>query len=404
MQFLFIAITRLHPLQRLALAAWVVMIAGVAGRVAFGPLHAQSVVPIYLNAAERWTRGENVYAVQPPLDIYRYPPAITPAFVPLTWLPERVAEMAWRGFGVMVFLLGLQTWTRHGLPRPLTPAATGAVFALAALPVLPSLNNGQVNVLLAGLLLLGATAAARSRGVRCGVWLAVAAAVKLYPIAAALLVALAHPRRILPSLFLGCAILAAVPVLFRNAETVANEYRTFVHLMRFDDRTQGDPKRWPRDFLLVLRVWAVAPAPDVYRAVQLAVAAVMAGFVVLVARRTRNPRVVAPLALHLGCIWMTVFGPATETHTYTLLGPTAAAAIVFARPTRWRLGLALAGYGLLVSTTMRDMFPNGIAYQLLAPQPIGGLLILAVIVREALGVMRHEPDSLPVRKPVPVAA
>jgi hypothetical protein len=394
---------RLHPLQQLALVVWVAIIAGVAGRVAFGPLRSQTVVPIYLNAAERWTRGEDVYAVQPPLDIYRYPPPVTPLFVPLTWVPERVAGLAWRAIGVAVLLTGLGVWVRHGLSRPLTGGQRGAVFALAALPTLPSLNNGQVNVLLAGLLLLGATAAARSRGVRAGLWLAVAAVVKVYPVAAALLIALGRPRRIVAAVLIGCAVLAAVPFLFHNPEPVADEYRTFVRLMRSDDRTQGDPKRWPRDALLLLRVWAAAPPVEAYRALQLAVAAGMAGLVLSVTRRTRDPRVLAPLGMHLGCVWMTVFGPATETHTYTLLGPTAAATVVLAWPGRWRFGLALAGYGLLVSPTIRDMFPNGVAWQLLAPQPLGALLILAVVVREAVR-QPGTPVQVPVREPPRVAA
>src|SRR5262249_56381323 len=102
-------------------------------------------------------------------------------FVPFTLLPETGAEIAWRAVGAAVFLLGLGRWVRHGLPRPLTPAETGAVFLLAAPLALASLNNGQTNLILIGLLLLGATAAARQQWRTAGAWLAPAGTLKGYP-------------------------------------------------------------------------------------------------------------------------------------------------------------------------------------------------------------------------------
>ena len=385
--------TKLHPLQRFALAAWFLLLVGVGGRVLFAPVRSQTVVPIYRDAAERWTRGDDLYEIRPPRDVFRNPPVIAAAFVPLTWVPERAAGLLWRGLCAAAFLVALRRWCRDGLPRPLTPGETGAVFALAVLPALPCLNNGQVNLLLAALLLLGATATAQARSV-AGLWLGLAAGIKLYPVAAALLLGMAK-LRLLPVFALTVAGCFAAPFLLEDANRAAGEYRTFLASAQADDRTAGDTARWPRDAFLLLRVWAIAPDPAVYRGVQLGVAAGMAAIVFAVARRTRNPRVVAPLAFHLGCVWMTVFGPATEAHTYTLLGPTAAAVVVFALAQRRerrglaRVGLALAGYALLVSPTLREMFPNGNAFQLLGPHPAGGLLVLAAVVWGAI----RRPDA-----------
>ena len=320
-----------HPFQALAVGLWVALLLGVGGRVAFGPVRSQTVVPVYLGAAKRWACGEDVYAIEPPLDVFRYPPGAAAAFVPLAQLPERIAGLIWRGIGAAVLLLGLRMWVRQGLSPPLSPGETGAVFALVAPLALPSLNNGQANVLIAGLLLLGATAATRLRGRFAGLWFALAAGVKVYPLAVGLLIACGNPRRILPALLLGCTALAAFPFLLQAPEYVVAEYRTFLRLVRMDDRAHAhEPDRWPRDLRMALRVWVGDPSPVVYGAIQLVTAMGMAGLVAVVARRTRNPRIAAPLALHLGCVWITVLGPATEVHTYTLLGPTAAVVTVFA--------------------------------------------------------------------------
>lgn len=385
---------RLHPLQRLAVVVWAALLIGVAGRVVFTPVRSHTVVPIYLNAAERWVRGESVYAPAPPLDVYRNPPGVAAAFVPLTWVPERAAGLIWRGFSAALFLVGLGAWVRHGLPRPLTPGESGAVFALAALPAFPSLNNGQTNPVIIGALLFGATAAARARGIRAGSWLALAAAVKVYPLAAGLLVAAGRPR-VLPWLVAGGAAFAAVPFVLKGPAYAVAEYRNFRTLVTIDDRVSAGIGRVPQDLLLALRVWAVAPPPKVYLGIKLAAAAAMAGLVALAARRTPGPRPVVALALHLGCVWITVLGPATEVHTYTLLGPTAAAMVVMARGGRLRLALPATGYAFLVAPVLGDMFPFGKAVHALALPPVGGLLILTAAVWNGIRLLRPHPPPSP---------
>jgi hypothetical protein len=389
----------LHPLQRLAVIAWAALLIGIGARVTASPARSQTVVPIYLNAADRWVRGEDLYAPAWPLDVYRYPPGIAPAFVPFTWLPEKAPGLIWRGLGAAVFLAGLAAWVRHGLPRPLTRGEAGAVFGLTVPLALSSLNNGQTNLAIAGLLLLGATAAARERWRAAGLWLALGGVVKLFPLAAGLLLAAAFPRRLLPWLAGFVALLLAAPFLLHDPGYVAGQYRSFVSFLGLDDRSLGPLDRAPRDLFLVLRVWFAPPPAAAYQAVQLGAAAAMAGLVVFAARRTRDPRFTSALALHLGCAWMTVLGPASEAHTYTILGPTAAAAVVlgFAGRSRAALWLAVLGYGLLVAPVFRDMFPAGWKFQVLGPHPIGGLLVLAAVVADAANRLAGRPR--PVSRP-----
>lgn len=385
-------IATLHPLQRAALVVWGLMLLGIAGRVALSKPRSQTVVPIYLNAAQRWLAGADLYVVQWPLDIYRNPPGFAAAFTPLTLLPERLAGIVWRGIGAAVFLLGLRAWVRYGAPRDLTPAELGAVFLLAAPLALPSLNNGQTNLHTVGLLLLGVTAMARGHGVAAGLWLAAAAAVKVYPLAVGLLAVVAAPRRVLPWLAAFCALFLAVPFLFQDSGYVLAQYRSLAESTQADDRTFANLSRAPKDLYLVLRVWIGPPSPAAYKLFTLVAAGLMAGFVAFVARRTGDLRACAALALHLGCVWMTVLGPATEVHTYTLLAPTAAAVVVLAAADRHRsrLGLATIGYALLVAPIARDMFPNGTPFHALGPQPMGGLLVLAAVVWGAIP-RRREP-------------
>ena len=382
---------QLHPLQWLALAVWVGVLLGVAGRVALSRPGAGSVVPIYLTAAQRWAHSQDLYAPAPPLDVYRNPPWVAAAFVPLTHLPLTAAGLLWCAAGAAAFLTGLGVWVRRGLPRPLSPAESGAVFALAAPLVVSSLNNGQLNLILTGFLLLGAAAAARGCGPLAGLWLALAAGVKLFPVAAGLLIAAAFPRRVLPWFLLALAAVAVLPFALSDTDHVVGAHLSFRDRLRTEDRSFAEVGRAPRDLYLVLRVWVEPPPREAYRTVQLAAAAAMFGLVVLAAWRVRDPRYVSALGLHLGCVWMTVLGPASEAHTYTILGPTAAAVAVLALGDRNRPGgmfsfaLAAAGCGLLLAPVFRDMFPDGSRFQALGPHPVGGLLVLAAVLVDAVG-------------------
>jgi hypothetical protein len=81
------------------------------------------------------------------------------------------------------------------------------------------------------------------------------------------------------------------------------------------------------------------------------------------------------LTVGLGSVWMTAFGPATESNTYALLAGVAAYLAV--RPTgpRWVRLLATVGYGLLAATVLRGLFPEDWRFQAYGPQPIGAVLL-----------------------------
>lgn len=379
----------LHPFERVALIIWSVMLLGITIRLATIPPLGRTVVHIYLKAGEEWLAGGDVYAIHPGFDAYRNPPGVTPFFVPLTFLPARLVDILWRFAGAAVFLLGFRAWLEHGLPFRLRRRQRGMMYLLSAPLVLASLNNGQTNTFLAGFLLLGTAAIGQERYRSGAAWLAAAAAVKLYPAAVGLLVAAAFPRRVLPW-FLGVLLaFLALPFLFQRPEYVVDMYASFAFYARLDDRTFAVLARAPQDLFLLMRAWIAPPDPMFYAAIQLGTAFAMALFVITQARRGRSSTEIGTLALSLGCIWMTILGPASEPPTYTVLAPVAALAMVRARAERHGehgrtlYRLAILAFALLISPIVRDAFPNGASFRSLAPMAAGGLVLLVVIVWQA---------------------
>lgn len=369
---------RMHPTQRLAIFFWVSVVGVILGRVAFSAHMPPSVVPVYFSAAYRWLAGEDLYEFKQPWDVYRYPPCFAPSFVPFTSIPIRLGELLWRTLSIAIMITGLRNWALCGWR--MTPGQRGALFLLTLPLCLNSLGNGQVNILLLGLLLHGASAAIRLKGALSGFCVALATAIKVYPIALGLLFACVLPKRIIPWLALSIGGLLAFPFLLAPAGYVAGQYVRFAESVGADTRREADHPYPPRDLYLVMRNYMFEPSERMYTIIVLAVAAGMAMTVGITALRKKDPRVALILAFDLGCVWMTVFGPATEPSTYALLAPTAAACVIFSRSSLIRFTPALCSYLLLIAPVVRDFFPNGRAFHNMGIQPLGGLLLLGVLL------------------------
>lgn len=369
--------------ERSAWIAWALLLAAVGIRVAVSRATSQTVVPIYLVAGERWLGRADLYSPIPAMDLYRNPPLVALAFAPLTVMPSQAAGLVVRGLSVALFLLGL--WRVRGT----LPA--GWLFLLAVWPVIPSVNNGQLNILIAAAGLNAVAALDRGRTSEAALWLGLAGWVKLYPFALGLLACVVQPLKLPPRLAAFTLLGFALPFAFAPTGYVWEQYAEYLTYLGGDDRTYAHTlERVPRDWTCWPRMFLneVIPAATA-RAVSLAVAGLAAALVAW--RAWRGTRAVANrLALTLGSVWMTAFGPATEMNTYTLLGGVAAlVTVAAARPASI---FAAAGYALLVATVARGAWRNDYAFHVYGPQALGAVLLgVAACLTPDPGEERRNP-------------
>jgi hypothetical protein len=173
---------------------------------------------------------------------------------------------------------------------------------------------------------------------------------------------------------------------------VTGQYQSWWVLLSHDTRILAPLEQCPRDLMLLLRVHAEQPSLPVYMLIQLGTAfAAAAACVVARVRWGRGPAAVA-LAYHLGVLWMLLLGPATESCTYTLIAPSLAGTLVAAAAGRKVVlhFLLILGYGLFLTTTLAAAFPQDWRVQALGLQPLGALMLLAVLLAEA-GAPRPAP-------------
>ncbi len=366
-----------------AIVFWIALIASVCIRLAYATPGSGTVVPIYVGAAERWQNAEDIYAPQLPLDVYRNPPVVAMAFVPFTRIPVKTGEILWRLIGVALFLGGLDGFVRNAIGE-LSSLRMGVIYTIAAELIIPSVNNGQINVHLIGAILLGATNVLKDRPWRAALWLGLAASLKLYPVAAAFLFVIVDPR-LSWRLLLGVVAMAALPFLGHDPHFVVSEYREFWQFLDLDDRSQTPfLHRAPIDWTIAPRVWFDTFIPSMLGKVIAAIVglgmAACVGFAKF--RRSRTDAVV--LALGLGAVWMTAFGPATELPTYALLAPSMAIAAATASfRNRPIIGtLYWIAYLLIFGAIIRGSFPANEIYPCRTLAPSGAILFGIVLIWE----------------------
>jgi len=360
----------------------------------------------YANAGRNWIQGTDTYdlqrdaqsAVVTRMSGYRYSPLVTVLFVPFSALPDGLGGALWRLLNFVCFFAAFAWYIREVLPGADSLGKKGlAALWLLILPLsLGSMNNGQANVLLMALLLAAGVAAVRDRWNLTTLFLAGACFLKIYPLAIALLMLLIYPRKLGWRFALALALGVALPFALQNPGYVWGQYDNWLQLLSRDDRRDFPLNQGYRDFLLLTRFFGLTLPSKIYLAIQLAAAAAVAG-VCLRGRFLNWPKQhLIQTLLALGCSWMVVFGPSTESSTFILIAPALAWALVdafyFARPTWSRATLVLV-MAMFLTTFMATWFPGGRDWFYVL-QPISAVLFFVERLLRSSPVSRVEGDVL----------
>ncbi|GAB4153831.1 MAG: hypothetical protein Fur0037_22600 [Planctomycetota bacterium] len=322
------------PPSRIETAArwlWVALFAGIAARIALqaDPARNNVYLKVFAPAAEAFRSGQALYSLE---GGFRYPPLAAAALWPFAASGEVLGSILWRLANAIPLWLGVRACFRAGFPFPLRSRERGVFLILLAVSEVVSLNNGQPNVLISGLLLLSAAGAATGRALGPAASIAVAAAVKVYPLAYGLVLGVLRARIWLPlaALVAACGLL---PFAIRDEAYVAAQYRDLFDLLASEDRT-ADLANAYRDFRLLAAAAGLPLPPGVFPALQALSGAGIAGLAFWARRRGGSIEALAWKSFSLTMCWFMLFGPATEKSTYALLGPTLAFSAILA----WRSG------------------------------------------------------------------
>jgi hypothetical protein len=381
-----------------AVIAWVVVLSIISLRTMLSP-RANSCYPIFSNAARNWIAGEDLYSiggpVNPDLDAFRYSPIVACALTPFTQLNDRFGGVIWRLINAGVLLLGIAWWCKSALPLVLTRGQK-SLLCLLVLPVaIGSLNNGQANALVIGLLLMALAAVAESRWNIAGVCLALACLLKIYPIALGLLLLVLYPRQLTGRFLAALGLGLALPFALHDFTYVSGQYVSWFTCLRMDDRHAFPVESAYRDLALFSRVWLKPISPEAFRFLEIESGAWMALMCHTAFQAGWSQKRLLALVLVLGSIWMTVFGPATESCTYILIGPALAWCILESRIQErpaWLRFLPVCSFLMLSAAGLEAWF-GSTRLKALAVQPLAGLLLFAQVLAVIWSDTRHRSGA-----------
>ena len=299
--------------MRIAVGLWV-LFALIVGIIVAARPDKRTVTPEYRQASEKWWAGK-----ESPYDMsqggYLYLPQEAILYTPYQVLPKRVGEPLWRWTGLALLAVGL--WRTAGL---MSPTQRNRLFLAATILVIPaslsSARNGQVNLPLAGLMLLAVSALARSGWNMATLWLLLAVMLKPIALAPALLAAACHaPLRLrLAGGFLLCLGAAWI---HPDPGYVTAEYRHFWEKFLL----AGQPaENTFSDFFGMLWHWGIHPSPAVISGIRALAAIVALALSVHVMRRFRgNLTAQAFGVMLLAALYLMLFNPRTEENSYVIL-------------------------------------------------------------------------------------
>ncbi len=182
-------------------------------------LHKQNVFRIFASASRNMLAGENPYAAHPAqyFDFFRYSPAFAIAFTPFAMVPEWLGLAAWN----LTNALALYWAVQRLLPR----AQAQVVLILVLGDIARTMQSCQSNGLVTALMIAAFIAYSGPRVWRGAFAVAAGAAIKIFPIGAALFALLRRDRwRALGAVAAATAALALLPVVFIGPHDLLLQY------------------------------------------------------------------------------------------------------------------------------------------------------------------------------------
>ncbi|HUB67787.1 MAG TPA: glycosyltransferase 87 family protein [Candidatus Methylacidiphilales bacterium] len=349
-------------------------------------LYKHDTTPAYLNAVEKWWRGQDPYSHDSHTGFFYFPQAAV-LFTPFTWGPPALGEILWRTVVFGLYAYALMRLARFFLCDGKMPSsATYLALSLLAVPSsMASLRNAQFDLPVATLSLLAAAEIATDRWKAAAAWLCLALALK--PLAAVpILLFCALYGKLIPRVALGLVVVAALPFLHWNPSFVAREYARCLEALRW--ASQGDEPRYS-DLAALISHAGLYPSYAMKTAARIVFALAYLGLGFAAVRRLDR----AGAAWTIGALsadYLMLFNPRTETCSYVFLGPfVASLAILYSRqPARIWLGRVLAVAAVLLACDAFPKINDTLDFHVLTDRwlkPLIALLFLPVLIEFIFG-------------------
>lgn len=371
----------------LAFLLWIFFVAAISVKTLIDP-ETHSSYPCFAEATRRWWAGENMYELIGVPQEFRYGPPFAVAFTPFELLPPRLGGLLWSWTNVVVLFWSLRALTGRLLPGDWTPKRQAVFLMLVLLCSLRTTWAAQCNTLIFSLVAGAGVAIVRGRWWLAALLLAMPVYIKVWPLAAALLLIAYWPRQLAPRFAAALAMVAAMPLLTKPWPAVLTHYQQWFAALL-------GPAQLRHNYRDAWTVWELIhqPVPPrAYLVLQLAAAGVTLAICLWQRRRAGSVSRSLTFTLGLWACWQLVFGPATERNTFGLIAPLTSWGLITALEERRGRALMVAAF-VLATTVHFGMIERALlnlSPAVVAIHPIAIMLFASWLVYWA--VQQPQPD------------
>jgi hypothetical protein len=352
---------------------WAAVLLGILIRVGLFS-HSHDVFGTYADAGRKWTASQPLYSYTRG---FVYSPLVAAFFAPFSWLPISLGPVLWRLLNAALFVGAIFWWLKSEISSRIPKSSYWLVFLLILPLSLGNFNNGQVNPMIIGLLMVAILAAYEERWTLAAFAVGFSTYLKIYPLSVGLLLVLLYPRQLGWRLALALILMGAVSFILQRPAYVLEQYQRWFSTRAADDRRMNMDIA-PRDFAMILRLLHIHLSAHMVLVLQLLAAAGAAVLCVTGRLRKWSEKRLLTCVFTTGTCWMLLFGPATEDATYAMIAPVVVFALVqalYQNTLSWMRVLVCASFALLlVGLVLNAFFSLKKTPTLMSVQPFGALL------------------------------
>jgi hypothetical protein len=324
---------------------------------------------------------------------FRYGPLFAVALTPLAVLPTWLGGILWNWLNLGLFFWSVCALARRVFPCHWTLSREAAFLFLVLMGSGRTIWSAQSNPLIFAAVAAAAIAILDQRWWLAAVLLAAPVHIKVWPLAAALLLIACWPRQLGWRFTVALVVLAAVPLLVKPPAVVWARYCDWYTAM------MGPMLKIRHQYRDAWTIWhdLVNPSIDLhaYLLVQLATAAGALILCLWQKRRLRSTAKLLTFVLGMWTAWQLAFGPGTERNTFGVIAPlTAWATVVALAEHRGRVVMLTAIFFmdvLAIGHVERTLEPFFLAAR--AVHPLGVLLFAGWLIYYACHWEPGEAES-----------
>lgn len=303
---------------RLGLFLWIVAVVFIGWKALFES-GSHTVVNSYLLGGERWADREDLYSGP---HGFIYMPLFAALFSPFTLLSELTVDLLWRSLLIGVYFYALFSLTRLLSEKNQQVQRFWQWFGLVSLVALPiafsGLRNGQMNVLLSAVMILGTAWIIKERWNRLAIVMAFIIAMKpTFAVFFLLATALYRPLwwRIPPLV----GLFLAIPFLIAGWQYGLKQYLNFIHMGESAMELGMESAVWATFFNIFPQLFGFFVSEPIQLAIKIPLALITLLFCYRMGKKS-DPLSAAMIMLTMACCYHMLFNPRSVNTDYVIIG------------------------------------------------------------------------------------